>query len=59
MSYIQFEPAIRQTPITNEQVDMEIRTAIDEKRVGLVYFHYEQILSKVEKRRIVEKYRAF
>jgi hypothetical protein len=58
MSYIQFEPLIRQTTITNEQLGAEIQTAIDEKRAGLIYFHYEQILSNPEKRQIVGKYGA-
>jgi len=58
MSYIQFEPLIRRTAITNEQVDIEIQTAIKEKRAGLIYFHYEQIMANAEKQRVVVKYRT-
>ncbi len=57
MSYIQFEPLIRPTTISNQQVEQEITAAIGEKRAGLIYFHYEQVVNNSQKREILNKYR--
>ncbi len=57
-SYIQIEPVIRLTSISNGQLEQEISAALDEKRSGLIYFHYEQLARNPEKRQILKKYRA-
>lgn len=57
MSYVQLEPLIRDTAISNQQLEQEIVTAIAEERAGLIYFHYEQIIDDDEKQQILSKYR--
>ena len=56
MSIIQFEPLIRQTEISNETLETDIANAINEKRKGLLYFHYEQIMNNGPKRDILKKF---
>ncbi len=58
MSYVQFEPVIRNTPIGTAQLEEEIRTAVAEKRSGLIYFHYEQIAGNPGKQGTLKKYKS-
>ena len=56
-SYVQFEPLIRDTPITATDIEAEIRAAEKESRGGIIYFHWEQIMGNTEKQEIVKRHR--
>lgn len=57
-SCIQFEPLIRKGEISEETLEKEIQMAAENRREGLVYFHYEQIMDHTGKQSLLKRLRC-